>query len=126
METRRAVVAISSQLMDGVAITEAARRLGISLTLTSPEHALEALGRESPALVVLDLAETQALQLLEQGELDAFRTIGYYPHVDRALRERALEAGASRVVPRSAFFGRLHEWLTEAGGARLPEAPGGC
>jgi DNA-binding NarL/FixJ family response regulator len=120
------VVAISSQLMDGVAIENAARRLGIPLIVTSPERALEALGRESPALVVLDLTDTRALDLLERGELEQVRTIGYYPHVDQALRERALQAGASRVVPRSAFFGRLHEWLAPAGSARLPEAPGGC
>jgi hypothetical protein len=120
---RAVVVAISSQLMDGVTITEAARRLGIPLAVTSPEHASETLGRESPALVVLDLTDAGAMKLLEQGELKELRTIGYYPHVDRALRDRGLQAGAWRVVPRSAFFGRLHEWL---GLARLPEAPGGC
>jgi len=116
--------------MDGVAITDAARRLGIRLALTAPEHALETLRRESPELVVLDLTETPALELLEQGELRDMRTIGYYPHVDRALGERALRAGASRVVPRSAFFGRLQQWLAPAGDPprmpNLPEAPGGC
>jgi hypothetical protein len=117
------IVAISAQLMDGVAMADAARRLGIALVLTSPDRALETLGRESPALVVLDLTDTRALDLLEHGELEQVRTIGYYPHVDRALRERALRAGASRVVPRSAFFGRLHEWLAPANSARLPEAP---
>jgi DNA-binding NarL/FixJ family response regulator len=117
------VVAISTQLMDGVAIADAARRLGIPLVLTSPDRALEALGPETPALVVLDLTDPRAMELLEQGKLKEVRTLGYYPHVDGALRERALQAGASRVLPRSAFFGRLHEWLAPAGSARLPEAP---
>ena len=112
--------------MDGVAITEAARRLGIALALTSPQEALEVLRRESPELVVLDLTDAAALELLERGEMKQVRTIGYYPHVDRTLRERALHAGASRVVPRSAFFSRLPEWLALPKTARLPEAPEGC
>lgn len=112
--------------MDGVAITEAARRLGIALALTSPQEALEVLRRESPELVVLDLTDSAVLELLERGELKQVRTIGYYPHVDGALRERALQAGVSRVVPRSAFFGRLPEWLAPGKTPQLPEAPGGC
>jgi len=39
--------------------------------------------------------------LREHGELEATPTLGYYSHVDAETRERALEAGFTRVVPRS-------------------------
>jgi DNA-binding response OmpR family regulator len=39
--------------------------------------------------------------LRERGEIEATPTLGYYSHVDSETRERALEAGFTRVVPRS-------------------------
>jgi CheY-like chemotaxis protein len=40
--------------------------------------------------------------LREHGELEAGTpTLGYYAHVDTEMRRRALEAGFTRVVPRS-------------------------
>jgi CheY-like chemotaxis protein len=40
--------------------------------------------------------------LREHGELEAGTpTLGYYSHVDAEMRKRALEAGFTRVVPRS-------------------------
>lgn len=41
-------------------------------------------------------------ELREHGELaDGTPTLGYYSHVDSETRSRALDAGFSRVVPRS-------------------------
>ena len=39
--------------------------------------------------------------LRERGELEGAPTLGYYSHVDTETRARALEAGFTRVVPRS-------------------------
>jgi CheY-like chemotaxis protein len=39
--------------------------------------------------------------LREHGELEDVPTLGYYSHVDAEMRARALEAGFTRVVPRS-------------------------
>jgi DNA-binding response OmpR family regulator len=39
--------------------------------------------------------------LREQGEIESTPTLGYYSHVDTETRARALEAGFTRVVPRS-------------------------
>ena len=39
--------------------------------------------------------------LREHGELGAVPTLGYYSHVDAEMRARALDAGFTRVVPRS-------------------------
>jgi NADH:ubiquinone oxidoreductase subunit 6 (subunit J) len=40
--------------------------------------------------------------------------VGFYPHVDRALREAALAAGVDQVLPRSAFTVRLAALLAGA------------
>jgi DNA-binding NarL/FixJ family response regulator len=122
------VLAAVPNVMDGVAIAEAARRLGIRLVVSSPENALAACASETPALVVLDLAAPGAWTLLEDGALEEIPTIGFYPHVDQVLRERALHAGVRRVVPRSAFFRHLPAMLSPSarGEERLPEVGGGC
>jgi DNA-binding NtrC family response regulator len=58
-------------------------------------------------VVVFDLtaAEIDGPALLEEmrenGEIEAMPTLGYYSHVDAAMRARALEAGFTQVVPRS-------------------------
>lgn len=59
------------------------------------------------ALLILDLTaediDGPALvrSMRERGELGAVPTLGYYSHVDSEMRERAREAGFSRIVPRS-------------------------
>jgi DNA-binding response OmpR family regulator len=37
----------------------------------------------------------------EHGEIEGTPTLGYYSHVDAEMRRRALDAGFTRVVPRS-------------------------
>lgn len=39
--------------------------------------------------------------LRERGELEGVPTLGYYSHVDAEMRARALDAGFTKVVPRS-------------------------
>ncbi len=40
-------------------------------------------------------------ELTDEGLLQAVSTLGFYAHVDPAVRERALAAGFDQVVPRS-------------------------
>jgi hypothetical protein len=82
--------------------------------LAAAGHDIELIGNEErvgerlagAALLVVDL--TQDLDgaalvrtLSEQGTLAGVRTLGFYAHVDPAVRERALQAGFDLVVPRS-------------------------
>ena len=116
----RPVVAVSAHLADVVRITEAARRLGIPLTALPVESALEACGRIRPALVVIDLTQAGATLLIQRLAEEGWPTVGFYPHVDEALRERAVLAGLGRAVPRSRFFGRLPDMLKPALDSGLP------
>jgi CheY-like chemotaxis protein len=58
-------------------------------------------------LLVVDLNEPSfdapalVASMRERGELDAVPTLGFYGHLDQAIRKRAEEAGFNRVVPRS-------------------------
>lgn len=123
---RGPVLALTANLMDAVAITDAARRLEIRVVVASPENALEVLRRDPPSLVLVDLTSEDAIELLERGALRSFPAIGFYPHVDRALGARAIAAGISRAMPRSAFFARLPDLLAEAAPPRLPDPGAGC
>ena len=45
--------------------------------------------------------------LKAEPDLAAVRVVGFYSHVDAALREAALAAGVDAALPRSAFTTRL-------------------
>jgi hypothetical protein len=112
------VLAVLSSLLDTVAITEAAKRSGIELVVAPPENALETIRGTRPALAVLDLTQPEVVPLIERLAEQRVPTLGFYPHVHQALKERAMRAGLGRAVPRSKFFARLSEMLA-------PAVPGG-
>jgi DNA-binding NarL/FixJ family response regulator len=69
-------------------------------------HELDAHADAERIVLIVDL--TQQLdgaaligELRAQGALTGVRTLGFYAHVDPAVRERALRAGFELVVPRS-------------------------
>ena len=72
----------------------------------------------APALVILDLTGPGALDdaraLKHDPATRAVPIVGFYSHVDHALREAALAAGLDHVLPRSAFVARLPELLKRA------------
>ena len=116
--TPRAVLAVLSNLLDTVAITDAARRANVELVVASPENALETARATRPALIVLDLTQEDVVPLIERLAGTGVPTLGFYPHVSEELKERAVRAGLGRAVPRSKFFARLPEMLA-------PALPGG-
>lgn len=75
----------------------------------------------APRLVVVDLhaRDEAAFTLLTAlgARADAPPTLGFHSHVDVGIRERALAAGCSRVVPRSALMQRFAALVAETPGA---------
>lgn len=61
----------------------------------------------APQVLVVDLVDPKldgarvVGELIERGRLAGVRTLGFYAHVDPAVREQALAAGFDLVVPRS-------------------------
>lgn len=114
------MVAVVPDLFFAARIAGTAERLGVVLEMPAPAAALETIRRAPPALVILDLhAPGDPLALARSLRADpGTRTIpliGFYAHVDRALREAALAVGLDQVLPRSAFTVRLPALLAGEG-----------
>jgi CheY-like chemotaxis protein len=119
----RRVVAVAPDLFFATRIAGTARQLGVALELPAPAAALETIRAAPPDLVILDLhAPGDMLGLARALRADpatrAIPLVGFYAHVDRALREAALAAGVDPVLPRSAFTVRLPALLSGEPGAR--------
>jgi DNA-binding NarL/FixJ family response regulator len=78
------------------------------------------------AVLVVDLTSegldrAGLVQSLSQaGELAGIRTLGFYSHVDTAMRERAEQAGFDMVVPRSRMAREGAELVTRLAGQAPP------
>jgi CheY-like chemotaxis protein len=121
--TARRVVAVVPDLFFATRIAATAARLGVTLETPAPPEAQAAIRRRPPDLVILDLrAPGDPLALARELKADPktrrVPVVGFYPHVEGALREGALAAGVDQVLPRSAFTARLAALLAGEGGTQ--------
>lgn len=119
--TRRVLVAVPD-LFFFTRIEEVARHIGVAIEACPIDALVGRCAKQPPDLVVLDLHApgdpiTRAHELKRDAATSAIPIVAFYSHVDGALRERALEAGIERVLPRSAFSARLAEWLAAPAGS---------
>ena len=110
--SHRRVVAVVPDLFFAARIAGAADQAGVTLAMPAPGAARETIRAEPPQLVILDLhAPGDPLGLARELRADpatrALPIVGFYSHVDQALRAAALAAGLTQVLPRSAFTRRL-------------------
>jgi len=111
------VLMIVPDLFFATRIREVAAATGVVLHDATAATAVQAITTHAPGLAIVDLQGSAEPGTLVRTlrEADArLRIVGFFPHVDEALRTAALEAGADQVLPRSAFTRRLPELL--AGG----------
>jgi CheY-like chemotaxis protein len=114
--TRRVVMAVIPELLFATRVAEAARASGIEYR-SAPLAALAERCRERrPDLVLVDLTAAgdpaaAIAGLRATPDLDDLPIVGFYPHVHDHLRVTALAAGATHVLPRSAFTAKLPEVL---------------
>jgi DNA-binding NarL/FixJ family response regulator len=125
--TSRRVLAVIPDLFFATKVAATAKASGIELELASPALAAQRVAAAPPALVILDLHAGEAVALVS-----ALRTVapdvpvvGFYSHVETALRRDALAAGIAAALPRSAFVHRLAALLTHGLAALHETAPGG-
>lgn len=123
----RRVLAVIPDLFFATKVAATARAGGVELELVPPERAAAAVRQAPPALVLMDLHAPGAVELV--GALKAAApnvpVVGFYSHVETALRRDALAAGADAALPRSQFVQRLAGLLASGiAGLREP-APGG-
>ena len=113
MTNPKMILAVLSDLMFAVKIQDAARRLGLELTLAKTEG--EALGKvkQNPLLIIVDLNNPglNAVELIKRLKTDestrSFHIVGFVAHVQTDLRKQAQEAGCDEVIARSAFSQNL-------------------
>lgn len=100
------VAVLVPDLLFGSKVVSMLDQAGHAVATCAGEAEAWALIQQSDVLVV-DLAsdEVDGVTLVDSmhsgGELRKTRTLGFYPHVDVATRERAEQAGFDLVVPRS-------------------------
>ena len=112
------VIAVVPDLFFAAKLQATARTSGAELALVSPAEALVRCAATPPLRVLLDLHAAGALGLARALKADE-RTariplVGFYSHVDTALRTEALAAGVDEALPRSAFVARLPALLADA------------
>jgi CheY-like chemotaxis protein len=119
------VLALVPDLMFGSRLLAAAAAGGLELELVSDAAAArERLADDGPGwqLLVIDLTDSGldgaglVASLRDEGRLSATRTLGFYAHVDAAVRERAEQSGFDLVVPRSRMAREAAELLQRLSG----------
>jgi CheY-like chemotaxis protein len=108
------ILALVDDLLFRSKIREVAKRAGAEIVFPRNPAEVSEAARARPSLAVVDL---HADKLDPLGSLAALRAegipaIGFFAHVQADLARAALEAGATEVMPRSAFAARLPEILS--------------
>jgi len=124
----RTVLVVVTDLFFGTRIAETARSLGVTVALCRPDQAPAVAAMRRPDLAIVDLTASGdpagAIAALRAAhETAALPVVAFYPHVETARRDAAQAAGATAVMPRSAFNSRLAALLRDG----LVGTPGtGC
>ena len=117
--SRRVVLLAGGDLMARARMESAASHVGARVERVEGSQMREALKRATPDVLVLDLDAGGSTLLDELAAARAEgnapeRVVGYFSHVDDALREDARNAGC-RAVPRGRFWSNLPDILQSAG-----------
>lgn len=72
-------------------------------------------------LVLVDLEHPGAFEAIPLAVAAGVRVVGFYPHVQAELKQRALAAGASAALARSAFVEKLPHLLGAAAEGPPPD-----
>jgi CheY-like chemotaxis protein len=112
------VLAAVADIFFASKIRATAEHLGLDVRFPRTAHDLIASARdEQPALIIVDLHTERCdpialARCLKQDEsLRSIPLLGFFSHVQTALRHNAEAAGFDRVMPRSAFTTHLSEIL---------------
>jgi len=126
MPAGRRVLAVVPDLFFATKIAATAKMAGVELELVPPQRAAERMAQAPAALVILDLQARDAIALVSALKLAApsVPVVGFFSHVEVAVRASALAAGADAVLPRSQFVVKLAALLSRGIEALREPAPG--
>jgi len=120
-------IAVVPDLYFATRIAATANGAGVKLELIPPQRAAARLVEGEVSLVLVDLHVPDAPALIREWKRVApgVPVVGFYSHVETALRDDALAAGADAALPRSQFVSRLAPLLARGPDALRPGAPQG-
>jgi CheY-like chemotaxis protein len=111
--TRR-IIALVDDMIFAARIRGTAESVGIAVHLArSIDAVCELAVTEETSLIIADLHTTccdpfaLAQRLKSDKQLSSIQLMGFFSHVQTALKEKAESAGYDRVLPRSAFTKNL-------------------
>jgi hypothetical protein len=118
------VVLIIEDLMFLPRLENSLRQLGYTPVTATNESDLTRALFKSPVLVIVDLFSksfdwADLISLIKRSKAGPVPILGFAPHVDLSLREKALATGCSAVVGRGAITSQLphlvekHKWVLE-------------
>jgi len=110
------ILAIVDDLLFRSKLEAVAAQLGTPLTIAADAGpALRPGSQWSRVLIDLNLSRGDALAMIRdlRAAHPGIPVIGYCSHVQHDLQQHALEAGCTRVLPRSAFVQQLPELLSQ-------------
>jgi CheY-like chemotaxis protein len=122
MTNPKMILAVLSDLMFTVKIRDAAKRLGLDVTLAKTEEEAVGKAKQNPSLIIVDLNTTglNSVELIKKLKTDEstrnFHIVGFVSHVQTDLRKQAQEAGCDEVIARSAFSQNLPGILSRTAG----------
>jgi len=112
------IIAAVDDMLFASKIRAVAEQLGLTVQFAKSASAVvEAVRKEKPSVIVVDLHSQRcqplelARELKANKELSAIPMVGFFSHVETALQVAAQEAGYDHVMPRSAFTRNLPEIL---------------
>lgn len=115
---KQRVIAVVEDMFFAAKIRGTAEALEVEIKFArNLEKAIELAREERPAIIIADLhAQTcdpfqLARRLKADEELRTIPLLGFFSHVQVALKEQAELAGFDRIVPRSFFASHLPEIL---------------
>ena len=115
---KQRVIALVGDMFFAAKIRATAEALGVELDFARTlDAAIEMARNQRPALIIADLhAQTCDPSLLgaklkSDEQLKSIPLLGFFSHVQTALKQQAQQAGYDRIVPRSYFSNNLAEIL---------------
>lgn len=112
----KSIVACLEDLFFRSKIDATARHLALPVRFVDVDGLVDACGEPGTAAALVELNDgvLEAVRRLRQNkETLGLSVIGFLSHVDKALAQRAEEAGTTRVMPRSQFSENLPELLMD-------------
>lgn len=117
MEQAGKILVVMSDLFFTVKIIDSAKKIGLAAEFVKDKILALEKARANPALIVFDLnceaVDPIALIAAVKAETNV-PMLGFVSHVQTELKQRAIDAGCDRVVPRSVFAQQLPDLLVTA------------